>query len=244
MALATYLTLTNALLQNPSATNNLYNQVLITEYINQARVWLAGDSDAIKVIGTYSLTIGSQGPYPFSGITLPGSSVTTGVQNVLKVRQQWYIVGDGQLWFRSRPWPWFSVYHMNSAVIDSGPPKAWSQFGEGENGTLYIADTPDDTYAIRADCVCIPIPLTDDATVEAIPAPWTTAIPYYAAYLALLSAQTGARVQDAAKMLQLYQTFMQGARKQSTPDIMPTNFNGVPSPVRANQLGAQSGAAG
>lgn len=241
MALANYLALTNALLQNPSASNNLYNQALIQTYINQARVWLAGDSDAIKAIGTYDLTMGSMGPYPFSGITLPGSSATTGVQNVLKVRQQWYAVGDGQLWFRSRSWPWFSVYRFNTAVINSGAPQEWSQYGEGENGTMYIGPTPDQSYTIKADCVCIPIPLVDDSTVEAIPPPWTIAVPYYAAYLALLSAQTGARVQDAARMLQLYQQFTAGARTQATPDIIPTNFPQQPNPVRENQLGVKGG---
>lgn len=235
MALAAYLTATQNLLQNPQAPVGLYDPVNLTLYINQARLWLAGDSQAIKAVGTYALTIGSQGPYPFSSITLPGA---VGIQGVLNVRQQWYAVGSGQLWFRGRSWVWFTQYFMNSAAPVKGPPKAWAQYGEGENGTLYVGPAPDLAYAIKADCVCVPILLVDDTTVEAIPAPWTIAVPYYAAYLALLSAQTGARVQDAARMLQLYQQFMEGSRKQVTPDIMPTNYPGNPNPVRANQLGS------
>jgi hypothetical protein len=238
MALASYLALTQNLLQNPAAPTNLYDPTLLTLYINQARVWLAGDSQAIKFTGTYNLAIGSQGPYPFSGITLTGA---TGVQGVLNVRQQWYFVGSGQLWFRSRPWPWFSVYFANSAAPESGPPKAWSQYGEGENGTIFIGPLPDQAYTINADCVCVPIPLVDDNTVEAIPAPWTIAIPYYAAYLALLSSQTGAREQDAEKMMSLYEKFVVGARRQVTSEIMPTNFSQIPSPVRDNQLGVSGG---
>lgn len=220
------------------------NPLDLTVYINTARTWAAGDSDAIKAIGTYTLTTGSQGPYPFSGIVLPGSSATTGVQSVLKVRQQWYLVGDGQLWFRGRSWPWFTTYFMNSAVITNGPPKAWAQYGEGANGTLYVAVTPDQDYTIQADCVCLPVPLVTDATVEALPAPWTVAIPYFAAYLALLSAQTSAGAQGAQQMLQLYEQFASGARRQATPDVMPTNFPGQPNPVRTNQLGAQGGGPG
>lgn len=215
------------------------NPLDLKTYINQARAWLAGDSQALKVLGTYTITSGSQGPYPFSGITLTGA---TGVQGVLNVRQQWYVAGSGQLWFRSRPWPWFSVYFMNSAAPATGVPKAWSQYGEGENGTVFVGPVPDQDYTVNADCVCVPIPLADDTTIEALPAPWTIAVPYYAAYLALLSSQTGDREQNAEKMLQLYEKFMTGARRQATSEVMPTNFSQVPNPVRDNQLGVKGGA--
>lgn len=234
MALNAYLALTQQLLQNPAAPSDLYDPALLSTYINQARGQLAGDSQSIKRIGSYSLTSGSKGPYPFSGIVL---SPTTGVQGVLNARQQWYLVGDGQLWFRPRPWPWFSLYDLNSAVPDTGPPKVWAQYGEGESGTLYVGPTPDTVYTISVDCVCFPIDLVSDVTPEAIPAPWTIAIPYYAAYLALLSAQTGARVQDAEKMFALYQQFTARARTFSTPDIMPGTYPQQANPTRDNQLG-------
>ena len=246
VALTAYLTATRNLLQNPSAPTGLYDDATLTTAINQARAWLAGDSQSIKAFGSYSITTGSQGPYPFASVVFTGASSVTGVQGVLNVRQQFYNVGTGQLWFRGRAWPWFSVYHLNSAAPDTsqGPPQVWAQYGEGETGSLYVGPQPDTTYTVKADCICVPINLVDDTTVEAIPLPWTIAIPYYAAYLALLSAQTGQRVQDAARMLQLYQTFMAGARKQTTPDIMPGNFPQNPNPVRQNQLGVSGGAQG
>lgn len=239
--LDTYLTATQNLLQNPSAPTDLYDTATLTTYINQARTWLAGDSQAIKVLGTFSLTAGTQGPYPFSGITLTGA---TGVAGVLNVRQLWYVVGSGQLWFRGRAWPWFTTYFMNSAAPGSGPPKAWAQYGEGENGTLYVGPSPDTGYTINADCVCYPDALALDSDPEAIPAPWTVAVPYFAAYLALLSAQTGARVQDAQRMLELYTQFTSGARRQSTPEIMSGNFPQQQSPVRQNQLGISGSGGG
>ena len=241
MALTNYLTLTANLLQNPAAPVALYNSATLTLYINQARVWLAGDSQAIKAMGSYSLTVGTQGPYPFSSITLTSAP---GVQGVLNVRQQWYVVGSGQLWVRPRPWPWFSIYRFSSAAPTSGPPLEWAQYGEGENGTLYVGPMPDLPYTVNSDCICYPIALVDDTTIEAIPAPWTIAIPYYAAYLALLSAQTGARAQDAEKMLKLYQQFVAGARAQATPDIMPGNYPQQKSPVRQNQLASSGGQGG
>lgn len=240
MALDSYLTLTQALLQNPSAPVTLYDPAQLSVYINQARQWLAGDSDSIKALCSYTLVLGAQGPYPFSDITIPDAA-DLGISNVLKVRQQWYNLGGGQIWFRGRPWPWFSYYHLNSAAPQSGPPETWAQYGEGENGSLYIGPPPDNTYTLSADCVCEPVDLIDDTTPEAIPAPWTIAIPYYAAYLALLSSQAGARVQDAARMYELYEKFTSGARRISTPDILPTNFPQQDDPTRDAKLGRQQG---
>ncbi len=37
------------------------------------------------------------------------------------------------------------------------------------------------------DCLCLPSDLSSDYDLEVIPKPWTKAVPYYAAHLALLS---------------------------------------------------------
>lgn len=232
MALFSYQQQTQRLIRDIAQKD--VNPLDLKIYINQARGQLAGDSVSVKRIGSYTLTSGTKGPYPFSGVTLLPSA---GIQGVKNIRQQWYMVGDGQLWFRPRPWPWFSLYHLNSAAPDIGAPKEWAQYGEGESGTLYIGPTPDTDYTISVDCVCFPVDLIDDTTVEAIPSPWTVAIPYYAAYLALLSSQTGAHEQDAEKMFELYQKFTMRARAQSTPDILPGIYPQQPNPTRENQLG-------
>lgn len=240
MALATYLALTQSLLQNPQAPSSLYDPAQLTQYINQARGQLAGDSQAIKRMGSYALIAGTQGPYPFSAITLTN---TTGVGGVLNVRQQWYAIGDGQIWINNRPWPWFTQYFLNSAAPDTGPPRTWSLYGDGSDGSSYVGPVPDGAYTVNADCICYPVDLVDDTTPEKIPTPWTIAIPYYAAYLALLAAQTGARVQDADRMFKLYQTFVVRARGISTPDIMPGHFPQQSDPTEPNQLGQSGGTA-
>lgn len=228
MALSAYLQRTEALLQNPSAPSSLYDPALLTGYVNEARFQLAGDSTSIKRIGSFALTPASQGPYLYSSITLTNA---TGVQGVLDVRTLWYIVGDGQIWVRGRPWPWFSFYQLGNVAPEVGAPKTWAQYGEGVAGSAYFWPTPDVSYTMSADCVCYPIDLVDDTTVEAIPKPWTFAVPYYAAYLALLSAQTGARIQDAQRMFELYGMFVQRSRAQVTPDILSTMFPQQQSPV-------------
>ena len=231
MALNAYLSRTQALLQNPSAPTSLYDPALLIIYINEARVQLAGESESIKVIGTFTTSPNNQGPYPWSSITLIGA---TAVQGVLDVRMLRYTVLGGQAPVAPRPWPWFQQYDLG--VAGGGPPIEWAQYGEGVNGTLYIFPPPDTAYPISADCICYPIPLADDTTIEAIPALWTTAIPYYAAYLALLQAQTGARAADAEKMFALYQLFVQRARRFVTPDVLPMQY---PQAAQASTQPAQ-----
>lgn len=205
-------------------------------YINEGRVQLAGESKSIRVMGTLSVAAKNPGPYPFSSIVLAGS---VGVAGVLDVEQIWYQVGTGQLWVRPRPWPWFSLYELNNAAPNGAPPKAWSQYGQGENGTIYLT-LPDVDYTLNVDTVGYPSALALDTDPEAIPAPWTTAIPYYAAYLALLAAQNAASEAAADKMFARYEAFVDRGRKFTTPGILPTLYAGVPNPVRGGQLGQVS----
>jgi hypothetical protein len=39
------------------------------------------------------------------------------------------------------------------------------------------------------DCMCLPMDLASDLDVEAVPDPWTDAVPYWAAHLAYLELQ-------------------------------------------------------
>ena len=235
--LLAYLNATARLLQNPAAPSPLYSTADLTTYINSARGQLAGEAECIRFMGSLSLTLGTR-VYPFSAIVLTGGSAA-GIQGVLNVRTAWYQVGNGQKWMRPRPFEWFSLYELNSPVPSSGAPQTWAQFAQGALGSIYVSPLPDGAYTLPLDCVCYPIPLVDDSTVEAIPYLWTDAVPYYAAYLALMSAQTGARTQEALGMFKLYSEFVSRARQASTPSVLSAQYAQVPSPVRANQLGIQ-----
>ena len=71
------------------------------------------------------------------------------------------------------------------------------------------------------DCYCTPIVLVDDTTAEAIPYPWTDAVPYYAAYLAYLDAQ---RADDSDRMFKQYEMFMKRARNMSETPFVPDYY--------------------
>lgn len=233
--LDSYIAQTQRLIQNPAAPISLYNPADLTVYINEARVQLAGEAACIRVMGNLSLAAGVNGPYSFGAINLSGA---IGVQGVLSVQTMWYVVGSGQKWVRPRPFPWFSLYELNTPVPQQRPPRVWSQYGQGVNGTVYF-NTPDLNYIVNVDTICYPIDLQDDATPEAVPPLWQTAVKYYAAYLALLSSQTSARMAEAEKMLQAFELFVARARKFTTPLVSPTIYQQVPSPVQDNQLGLQ-----
>lgn len=235
-----YLTQTQQLLQTPNAPQTLYPTANLTAFINTARGQLAGDSESVRFYAKIPLA-NNQTLVPFSTISLTGSS---GIQGVFNIRTLWYGSGAGQLWIRQRPFEWFSLYELNTPTPTTGTPTAWAQYGQASTGSFYVSPLANEAYTLYADCVCIPVALTSDATPEAIPYPFTDAVCYFAAYLALLSAQSQVRAAEAARMLELYTEFMNRARRYSTPSILPGIYPQNPNPVRSNQLGMSSPSGG
>jgi len=232
--LAAYLLRTTQLLQNPPAAASLYATSDLTSYINSARGQIAGEAECIRVMGTLALTGGTQA-YPLASISVSG---TAGVASALTVRGATVSVASGQAWLHPRAFPYFQTYYLNNPVPQQGITKQYSQFGQGAGGSLYVNPVPDQAYTLNLDCVCLPVALVDDTTAEAIPYPWTDCVPYYAAYLALMSAQ---RTTDAQAMWQQFQTFMQRARQLSNPSVNPMQAAQSGNPTRAGQLGASAG---
>lgn len=248
--LTAYLTQTRSLLQLPgTSSSNLYTDADLTRFINIARGQVAGEGECIWVHGAIPTVVG-QDAYRFQDINV-GSSGATGVQGVIKISSLHYAVGNGQLWLTPRPWPWFSLYERNTAVPQPGPPKAWAQYGQGAapsgilgtqagGGSFYVSPVPDNIYSLIANSVCYPVPLTDESTVEALPYFWTDAVPFFAAYFALLSAQTNARMADAAQMYKNhYKEFMSRAREQSNPNEMRYQYRQAGDPAQATKMGAK-----
>lgn len=228
MALTAYQNQVTRLLQYPAAPTSLYATSDITTWINSARQQLAAEGECIRVACTLSITHGGGNVYPFSSITIPGS---LGYLEVLNVRE---IVVSGANMLNPWPFEYFNRYFLSPPPAN-GPPTDWTQYGQGVNGTLYINPTPAiaQTYTLNLDTVMLPIVLVDDTTIEAIPYPWTDAVAYYAAYLALLSAQTGARQADAQRMFERYTEFVNRARRFSNPSVLNFQYpqSGVVLPI-------------
>lgn len=249
--LTAYETQVQRLLQNPGAPTSLYSVSDIDSYINTARGQLAGEAECIRYLGTISTVVG-QTSYNFSDIST-GVSATNGIQGVINIRQMLFGLGDGKKWVPSRAWEWFLQYHLNNAVPVQGSPAAWSQFMQGAapgstgsvaGGTFYIDPPPDAVYTLYLDCVCYPIALADNTTVEAIPFLWTDAVPFFAAYYALLSSQTSARIADAERMMNHYTKFVERARQASNPDVLRHQYSQAGDPAQANKLQIRGGTPG
>jgi len=69
-------------------------------------------------------------------------------------------------------------------------PTFCSQYGQGAGGSFYAYPLPSQTYQWEFDCFCLPQDmLIDNSIPEAIPQPWTDAVPYMAAQLAFMELQ-------------------------------------------------------
>ena len=125
-----------------------------------------------------------QETYYFKDVDLspyPGIRAILSVRSVSPVWAQWQ-------WSASRVS--FSKYQamIRQYVASFYAPPVWCcQFGQGTSGSIKLYPIPDQSYQSQWDALCLPSPLEDDTSFEAIPEPWTKAVPYYAAFLALLS---------------------------------------------------------
>lgn len=251
--LAQYRTDTTALLQLPAAPTSLYPQANIDRWINIARGQLAGEGECIRYLATISTVVGQRN-YNFSALNT-GTAATNGIKGAIHIRRISYNVGDGQKWLTPRPWEWFELYHLNNPVPVNNVPGTWSQFGQGSasagtgssaSGSFYLDPPPNLVYTLNCDCVCYPQALVDDATIEAIPYLWTDAVPFFAAYYALLSAQTNARQADAQRYFDMYTEFLTRARKASNPSVLRWQYEQAGDPAQGNKIASQQqrGAAG
>ena len=248
--LTSYLNSTRRLLQNPAAPISLSSDSDLTSYINTARGQVAGESESIRILGTISTVLAIRN-YKFSSINT-GIVATTGVQGVINVRALRYAVASGFQWVKPQAWEWFDFFYMNNPVPVNGPPQDWAQYGQGAagppagsgaTGSFFLNPPPDLIYTLTLDCVCYPQTLVTDGDVEAVPYLWTDAVPYFAAYLALMSAQTGQRIAEAEKMFTLYKEFVQRARQFSNPSVLRGQYAQEADPTQASKLGQKAGVA-
>jgi hypothetical protein len=212
----------------------------LTSYVNRARREIAYRTESLRVIGTVSTVIG-QRPYAFSTINI-GTSATTGLQGVVKVQNIQRVVAAGQKWINPRQWQWFQFFCLNNPVPQNGPPVTWAQFKSGDSpgtttfgpgGIFYLDPPPDLVYTLNCDCVCYPNSLLKDTDVDAIAEPWTDAVPYFAAHLAMV--ELGNR-EAATTFLGLYEKMADMYTSAATNRWTSAQQN---SQVQMSKLGLQ-----
>jgi len=231
MALNNYLQLTRLLLSDISIVK--LNDFDLTAYINQARLQVASQGRCIRAYATIPLVAGQQ-IYPFSAIT----TLPTGVSGVFHVRQAWIQIPGttGQIKLYSRPFEDIGQFGLNKFNPSVAQPVRWAQYGQGQSGSVFFDPTPDLPYTVFVDALGVPAPLTSDTTPEGIPANWTLAVPFYAAWWGFLTAQ----MQDQAdKIMQRFMEQMAMARTAANPDLTMENWSQSPDAEEPNRIGAQ-----
>ena len=167
---------------------------------------LAAASPVINCVNT----VANQEVYTFASVNTL-AQLTPGVASVLFVSSVAVSWGALKPTLRQINWDDLQAW-IRAYPIVSGQPAVFAQFGQGESGSIYLQPVPTQAASMEWNCVCTPIDLVDDTTVEAIPYPWTDAVPYFAAYLALLTAR---RPMEAKDMRGIYDDTMKRSRSQS-----------------------------
>lgn len=205
-----YQTQVERLLQNPLASPNLYALSDLTAYINTARGQLALETGCVRALIPLSTVNGTQ-QYPLINLT-PAPS---GFGPIVNVQSAYYApAGTGNVYLNPRLWTFFETFFLCQAPAPVGNPTDWTQYSTGETGIIFLYPTPNSVFQIYLDAMCTPAALTTDASIDAIPYPYSDAVPYFAAYLAYLSAQ---RTEDANSMLEKYNEFVARAVAGSGP---------------------------
>lgn len=134
-----------------------------------------------------NLLVQGQEVYPFSNIYLgnwPGVDTVHAIKSASVIYANYrytlpmYSFSQYQSQIRQYPFQYQYV------------PTFCSQFGQGSGGSFYAYPLPSQTYQWEFDCFCLPTDMTlDNSVPEAIPQPWTDAVPYFAASLAYMELQ-------------------------------------------------------
>lgn len=186
----------------------------LDSYINTARMQLAVDAECVRAGATLTFAIGTRA-YPISALV-----TAAGTASAFAVRTGQVTGANLPLEFRS--WEWYAAYYLASSSA-LGTPAVIAQEGQGTQGTLWFSPTPMAAVTVFFDAVCLPVVLVNDSTPEVIPGLWTDAVPFYAAWLAMMQLQ---RQADAQLMLARYKELAMRGRQEATPTVLPDNMPG------------------
>lgn len=204
----------------------------LEDYINEARLQVAGEGECLPDYSQLQVNQTSQ-EYPFSLITISAVNLTLGYSEVLNVRMGNFSIGSGQKLVYPRAWAWYQLYTLSDPVPVPGPPREFAQQGQGTSGTLWI-NLVDQSYQLNLDTVCLPLNLVDDTTPDAIPRLWKQAVPYYAAWIAMMTHPSGANPDE---MFARYQQMMERARSGAVSQVLPHIQSQGPDLANANRYG-------
>ena len=117
--------------------------------------------------------------------------------------------------------PYFDVPDPYSANREAIGSLRAAILAEGVPYVVYLSSIGGGTLWV--DLVAIPVALADDTTPDAVPWPWTDAVPMLAAWYAYMAFQ---RQADADMFMGRYRELMHRARSEVTSTMLPENDPG------------------
>jgi hypothetical protein len=165
-------------------------------------------------------TTANQEVYPFSAVNTILQSAQTGADKILGVASVSIAIGSTKPTLNWCDFLTFQAY-ARAANWGQNQPSLWSQYAQGETGSIYLWPVPSQKYQMEWDCFVAPLALSALQLVDIIPEPWSEPVTYYAAYLAYLNAQ---RKDDANFMRSECERLMLETRGFVTPVRIPTMY--------------------
>lgn len=112
----------------------------------------------------------------------------------------------------------FQAYLRSYNTQSTNWPAVWAQYGQGVQGSVYLNPIPYGRLQMEWDCYVLPEDLLADDDPEWVPYPFTNAVPYYAAWQAMIPAGNP----DMANYFDsLYKRSIKEARSQSDVAVFP-----------------------
>ena len=194
-----------------------------TGYVNPTVTLSGGGGSGATIDFTltpFLTTYANQETYTFAAasalITAEGIGGIFAVQNV---SMSW---GSLKPTLRWMDWSGFQAYLRSQNLQSTNWPTVWAQYGEGTQGSIYLYPIPSQTMQMDWDCYCLPKWLASDSDFEALPYPWTEAVPFYAAYIA----HSGKNLDMANYFEQKYRLMVKEARAWVSPAMVPDFYQG------------------
>lgn len=154
------------------------------------------------IISSITQTVANQEVYDFSDMPF---GIVSGVDSIFAIKSLAIIYNNYRYILPCYSFSTYQAYIRQYPSQYLYVPTVCAQYGQGVNGSLYMYPIASQAYQFQADAFCLPSNLATDADVDLIPQPWSDAVPYFAAYLALLEMQ---KQNDARGMLDLFDKFL------------------------------------
>jgi hypothetical protein len=207
--------ITGYTLTNPGAGYITSPSVAITDATGSGGV-------ITSAINPVLYTIAGQETYAVTTAAAVIAAANPGVNQVLGVQSIAVAWGSVKPVLDYAPFSIVQAYLRSINTAPTNTPAVWSQYGQGTTGNVYLYPIPSQNASMEWDCYCQPVDLVDDTTVEAIPYPWTEAVPYYACYRAYLAAQ---RAPDSQMMLGEFKRKLVEMQSAATPPRIASMYS-------------------